>query len=382
MAKARGHIRQRSPGSWQVTIELPPDPGTGKRRQHVETVKGTQKEALKKLTELQRGVDQGLPTPRGKLTVGEWLTRWLQQDVKPQRRIRTYERYESIVRIHLIPAFGSVPLPQLAPSHIKQMLANMAKSGMATTSVAYHRTVLFGAMKAALRADLVARNPVEAAPGPRKDEKEVQPPDVRQVRAILARAESTGHWAFPILHALAYTGLRAGEAMGLLWQGVDLEGANLAVTQSLVRARAGKLIQPPKTKAGRRVVDIDGRTVQVLRALQGKQVLQRMEAQGAYSSAGYVFCNELGEPYDPKRVTRAFQNLAEQCGAGHLKLHSLRHFHATVLLQHKQSIVAVSKRLGHADVSTTLNVYAHILPGWGKDAAAAFAEAMGDVVKE
>ncbi len=382
MAKARGHIRQRSPGSWQVTVELPADPGTGKRRQHIETIKGTQKQALQRLTQLQRQVDTGLPIPKANLTVQEWLDKWLAVDVRPQVRIRTYERYESIVRIHLIPALGAVPLPQLVPSHIKQMLADMAESGMAATSVVYHRTVLFGAMKAALRADLIARNPVEAAPGPRKDTEEVQPPDVQLVRNILARAESAGHWAFPILHVLAYTGTRAGEALGLLWTSVDLDGQSIRVVQTLGRARAGLVVQPPKTKAGRRVVDIDGRTVQVLRALQGKQVLQRLEAQGGYSDAGYVFCNELGEPYDPKRVTRAFQSLAKQCGAGHLKLHSLRHFHATLLLQHKQSIVAVSKRLGHADVSTTLNVYAHVMPGWGKDTADAFAEAMGDVVKE
>ncbi|MBI4202173.1 MAG: site-specific integrase [Chloroflexi bacterium] len=376
MAKARGHVRQRSPGSWQVTLELPPDPGTGQRRQHIETVKGTQKEALKRLTELQRGVDQGLPIPKAGLTVSEWLTRWLAEDVRPTRRIRTYERYESLCRVHIIPALGQTPLTSLAPAHIKTLQNKLADKGLAPASVGYARVVLHGALKAAVQQDLLARNVVDAVKPPSGEKGEVTPPEIVMVRRILTLAEATGHEAFPILHFLAYTGAREGEALGLLWKNVDLEKGYVTILQTYARARVGMIIQPPKTRAGRRMIDLDTRTIQVLQALQGQQVLQKMQAEGAYDDKGYVFCNALGKPIEPKWPAKNLQRLAHTCGLEHITLHSLRHFHASVLLASGQNIFEVSRRLGHASITTTADIYGHMLPGQGKKQADAFAAMM------
>lgn len=136
------------------------------------------------------------------------------------------------------------------------------------------------------------------------------------------------------------------------------------------------MFQPPKTNAGRRTIDLDDATVAVLRAHQGQQLLLKTQLEGGYQDRGLVFPGPTGEPLNPMALNRAFRSLAKKaCLLQGATIHTLRHFHASVMLQ-QQSLVLVSKRLGHASPSITANVYAHILPGWQKEAANAFAKAM------
>ena len=124
------------------------------------------------------------------------------------------------------------------------------------------------------------------------------------------------------------------------------------------------------------MIDLDARTIAVLRAHQGRQLLEKMEAKGAYFDQGYVFTGALGGYIDPKWPTRAFQSLAKQCGVTPVKLRALRHCHASVLFAADQNIFEVSRRLGHASISTTADTYGHMLPGQGKKQADAFAAMM------
>ncbi|MSQ22796.1 MAG: site-specific integrase, partial [Dehalococcoidia bacterium] len=118
------------------------------------------------------------------------------------------------------------------------------------------------------------------------------------------------------------------------------------------------------------------RTVEVLRAHQGRQLLEKMQADGAYTDQGLVFANPLGKPINPMQLTRVFQSLAQQCGLGKPKLHALRHSHATILFAANESLFDVSRRLGHGSIATTADLYGHVLPGAGKKQADAFARMM------
>ena len=160
------------------------------------------------------------------------------------------------------------------------------------------------------------------------------------------------------------------------WQHVKLAEGTISIVRSVGRSRDGLIFGPPKTNKGRRVIDLDQRTIEVLQAHQGGQLLEKVQAEGAYEDEDLVFANPLGDLINPMRVTRAFQSLARQCGVGHVKLHALRHFHASVLFHQKQGLFAVSRRLGHASITTTADLYGHMLPGSGKEQANAFAEAM------
>jgi integrase len=238
-----------------------------------------------------------------------------------------------------------------------------------------HNT-LSGALKYALRMEVVWRNVAQAVTPPKVVRKEVEPPEVTTVRHILEMARQIEHPLFPCLHLIAYTGVRRREALGLRWQDVNLEVGTISIVQTLGRSLQGLIFQPPKTNAGCRVIDLDDDTIAVLRAHQGQQLLLKAGLNGAYHEQGLVFTDPLGDPINPMAVTPAFQSLAKKAGLQGVNIHTLRHFHASVTLQAGQSMVTVSKRLGHASTSITADIYAHCLPGRHKEAANAFAKAM------
>lgn len=371
----RGHLVKRGKSSWTLVLEVGRDQN-GRRRQQWVSVRGTKADAQRKLTELLHQADHGLFFTKGKLTVRDWLAQWLVQDIKPYRATKTHDRYTGVVQKHLIPRIGHIRLTALTPSHVKDLLALLLGQGMTPAGVDLVRTVLHGALKAAVQQELLSRNVVEATTPPRVERSEVVPPEVESVAGILAQAEEAGHPLFATLHLLAYTGARRGEVLALDWQHVDLGEGTISIVRSLGRSREGLTLGPPKTANGRRLIDLDRRTVEVLQAHQGRQLLEKIQAEGAYQDNGLVFADPLGDPINPMQVTRAFQSLARRCGVGHVKLHALRHFHASVLLKQKQSLFAVSRRLGHASISTTADLYGHLLPGSGKEQAEAFAQAM------
>jgi len=176
---------------------------------------------------------------------------------------------------------------------------------------------------------------------------------------------------------MAHTGLRRGEALGLRHQDLNLETGLISIVQTVGRSLyKGVIIEPTKTTYSRRNVDLDDDTVAVLRAHIGKQLLNRMELEEAYKDHGLVFPDQLGNPLNPMALTRAFQSFAMRLGLIGAKPHDLRHFHASVMLQNGQSLLLVSKRLGHASIATTGDIYGHLLPGWQKEAANAFAKTM------
>jgi integrase len=221
------------------------------------------------------------------------------------------------------------------------------------------------------------RNPAKSVTPPRIVRKEVEPPEIATVKRILELAEEEEHQLFPCLHLIAYTGSRRGEALGLRHQDLNLEAGYISIVQTIGRSlHKGLIVQPTKTNAGRRSIDIDDRTVAVLRAHIGRQLLSRMELKDIYEGNGLLFPGPLGAPLNPMTVTRTFQSFAKRLGLKGATLHDLRHFHASVLLQNGQSIVLVAKRLGHASVATTGDIYGHLLSGWGKEAANAFAKAI------
>ena len=165
--------------------------------------------------------------------------------------------------------------------------------------------------------------------------------------------------------------------MGLLWEHVDLDRGFVTVEGSLVRSRErGLILEPPKTNAGRRMVDLDSSTVEVLAEHRRAQAETRAMMREAYDHRGRVFADAIGDWVHPQRLYTTVKSYGRRVGHGSMSVRSLRHFHASLMLQNRENIVVVSKRLGHANVSITSDIYAHALPGWQKQAAEAFAKAM------
>ena len=255
---------------------------------------------------------------------------------------------------------------------------------MAPEGVGLVHRVMSGAMRYAMRMEIVHRNTVSLVSPPTVAKRETEAPTVQEVRDTLSLAKSEKHHLLACIHLVAFTDVRRGEALGLTGDNVNLHAGQMRIIASLVKTRGqGLLLELPKTASGRRVMDLDAGTVDVLIDHRARQDEIKQTMRDAYNDRGRVFAGAEGEWINPAQLTRAVRSLGDRCGVQDLTVRSLRHFHASVMLQSGQNPVVVSKRLGHANVSITSDIYAHSLPGWQKQAATAFAEAMeeGDPVQ-
>lgn len=371
-----GSIRRRGKNSWELTIELGRN-AQGKRQRKFVNVKGRKSDADRRLRELLASLDRGLPIIIEKVTIAEWLDKWLKEHVRPNKRQKTVERYGDVARLHIKPVIGRMQLNRVSPTDIKALETKWLDRGMSPTGVNFAHGILSASLNYAVKMEVLYRNPAKVVDPPRVEKNEVQPPDVKTVNQILATSEESGDGLYPAIRLTAYSGIRRGECLGLHWQQVDFTRQEITIVSSLVRsAEIGLILEPPKSKASRRVIDLDDGTMQILRDHKVRQMEHRLALGLTYEDNDLVFPNELGSVINPMALTRALDRAGKRVQAPHVKLHDLRHFHASLLLQSGQNPVLVSKRLGHSSVSMTLDIYGHLMPGWQREAAEVFAKAM------
>ena len=372
----KGSSRRRSKDSWELTIDLGRD-AQGKRLRKFMNVRGTKSTADRRLREVLSRLDKGIPLAQEKVTVSSWLDRWMADHVVVNGRQKTVERYQGIIDRHVRPRLGHLQLTKIAPADIQKLESELLTQGMAPAGVELVHTVTSGALKYALRMEMVWRNPAQAVSPLKRPHAEPPTPEIEYVRRVLLRGRRDQHPLHAALHLVAYTGIRRGEAMGLMWSEVDLESGWIIVSRGLVRTNTqGLVLENTKTDGSRRKIDLDSETAAVLRAHKVNQLEHRLKADGAYEDRELVFLDSLGQLRNPMALTRAFQSLALKEGLPKLKLHSLRHFHASVLFEQGESPLLVSRRLGHASIKTTVDIYGHLFEGAQKQAAQRFAERM------
>ena len=384
-----GNIKRRS-NSWRIKYEIGRGPD-GKRQTRYRTVRGTRADAKAALVKALAAVEAGTHADPGKLTVADQLRAWRDGRARMRGSPKTHERWTEIIDLHLIPALGSVRLRDLGKDAIEAYFAEAlasgrrdGKGGLAHRTVSHHRTVLSMAMKAAVPA-LLPRNVVGDADLPQPDaasagnddfedleEREVL--DEKSARDLLGAVKDTRLYA-PVLVALT-TGMRRGELLGLRWRDVDLDGAVLRVRTSLEQTKGGLRLKAPKTKAGRRTITLPLVTVEALREHRRTQLEERFAL--GLGRPEMVFTRYDGELVNPRNFSKEYRRIAKAAGVD-VTFHALRHTHASELLRKGVSIAAVSKRLGHSKISTTLNIYAHALPGEQDEAAALMDAALGDL---
>jgi len=361
-------IVKRAKNSYSVVIELGRDPVTGKRRQLWRSVRGSKKDAQALEAQLLHQRDTGIDQP-GKIAVGEFLERWLEDYAKPNTAPRTYERYRQLVRLHLIPALGALPLGKLRPAHIQAAYARVLAARSPQTVLHCHR-VLKEALGHAVKWQLLARNPADAVDPPRPARYEIPAIGPDALRRLLAQDSPYA----ALIHLAASTGLRQGELLGLRWQDVDLERGVVHVRQSLQRVNGSLTFRTPKTHHSRRAVALGPSVVETLR----RHRLQRLQEHLSLGhDLGLVFATPLGTPIDPSNFRRAWQRIVRSANVGHVRFHDLRHAHASLLLAQGVHPKIVSERLGHSSIGITLDTYSHVLPGLQAQVAAQFDALLG-----
>ena len=414
----RGHINKRS--SWQFVIDLGLRPlqrcpacrkrywVEGKRldacprclgpledhvqrRQEFHTGYKSKREAEEALATTISALSSGSYTPPSKTLLAEFLrNEWLPA-TRHTIRPTTYLSYQGHVELHIIPALGHLPLQQLSSAHINAFYAKLLskrantdgdiggnadengakkKRTLSPSTVRRIHATLHRAMRDAVRWNKITRSPADGADPPRAagcGEGEMKVWSVRELKTFLESERENR--LYPLWLTLATTGMRRGEALGLRWEDIDLDAGTLSIRQTRVLAGYEPVLSTPKTKKGRRLVALDPATTGALGRHRHLQSNERLAQGAAGKDSGFVFTRGDGEPYHPERVSKLFRKAAKMAGLPRIRLHDLRHTHATLALSAGIHPKVVSERLGHANIGITLDTYSHCLPALSEEAA-------------
>jgi len=367
----RGHIVKRYRGSYTLVLNLGMDPATGKRKQQWITVRGTKKDAEKRLAEILHQLDNGTFIKPGKTTVAEYLGKWLEDYCKANLAPRTTEGYESIVRCHLIPALGKIPLTQLKPEHLQSLYSKGLSAGLSHRTIRYIHTTLHKSLQTAVKLGMLLRNPTDAVEPPRVQHREMRTMNEPDIHIFLEFAKSTPYYA--LFYLALFTGMRRSELLGLRWCDVDLILCQLSITRALHQLQDGsRIFSQPKTAKGRRLISLSPSTAIVLREHWEQQEKMGQAHSLMLAEDDLVFCHVDGSPLLPNSVSHAWTKLANHVGLKGVRLHDARHTHASVMLKQGTHPKIVQERLGHASIQITLDTYSHVVPGLQQAAANRF----------
>ena len=367
--------------SWTIIVDIS-TAGYKNRKQLRRTVKGTKADAEKELRTILTSVDNGAYVKSNNQTVGQYLEEWLQNYASVNVRPRTYQRYQGIMRNHLIPSLGNITLTQLQPTNIqacyKKSLSGRldGKPGTITAkTLLQHHRVLTQALSHALKFGLISRNAAKLVTPPKAIEKEMRALDFAEVDKFLEAARDTEY--YPLFHLSVYSGLRRSELLGLTWRSIDFNSSQLYITQTVQQLKGGKVaFFEPKTAKSRRSIYLTPVSQLVLKSHREKQEAIRCDLGTVLLESDLVFSNpRTGLPLKPDTITRAFLRIARSVGLHGVRFHDLRHTHATLMLKANVHPKIVSERLGHATVGITLDIYSHVTPGLQEAAARKFDEA-------
>jgi|SRR5579875_672349 integrase len=368
MAK-RGHgegsIYRRKDGRWTAEISL-----EGRKSKFL--YGKTRKEVQEKLKTALYEQQQGMLVTGPQQKVGQFLSHWLEDVHKQSIRPRTYERYEEIVRLHLVPEIGHHHIQKLSPQNLQAFYKKKLEDGLSATTVISFHNLLHKALETAVRWNLLARNPCDLVSPPRRKHFEIQPLSIQQIRQFLAVTRGHRQEALFIL-ALA-TGMRRGELLGLKWQDIDLERGTLQVRRILTRIPSklpGKGFEEaePKTDKGRRSIVLPSFAVEALRQHRLRQREAKLKAGPAWRDHDYVFCTPIGTHLNPTRdVLDVLKSFLKQAGLPDIRFHDLRHSSATMLLGMQVHPKIVQEILGHSQIAITMDIYSHILPTMQEEA--------------
>lgn len=358
--------RKLESGRWQGRVTYY-DANTGKRRQASETF-ATEREA-KKWGREQEMEFRSRPNrnPHTEETLAEYLDRWLEDVVKMRRRDSTFRRYRHSAR-DVQRILGSMQLTRVTAPHIQAMYNQLLGEGKAPGTVKHVHVVLHAALKVAVKWDLIPRNPTEGTEPPAPQPRELTVPTPEQARNFLKAIQQERFYALWIFFAL--TGVRRGEALAIQWGDIDWGARTVTIQRTMSGDASQRRIHPPKTRAGRRSIDLSDYLVAVLQEHRHRQNLEREDAGTRWQEGQWVFTTRNGTWLSPAHVYERFKVLAKRHELPEgVRIHDLRHAMATYWLANGVPVKIVSERLGHANVGITLQLYGHVLPGMQARAA-------------
>ena len=367
----RGSIIKRGKNSYSIVINLGIDPQTGKRKQQWISVKGTKKEAEKRLSELLHQLDTGTFMRPNKTTFAEYLTKWLADYAKPNVAPRSFERYAGVIEQYLIPELGSITLTQLRPEHLQNHYTTRLNNGLSASSVRYHHAVIHIALQTAVKWGLLSRNIADAVEPPRIHRAEMQTWDEGEITQFLEATKDSPYYA--LFYTALFTGMRRSELLAIRWSDVDFMLSQISVSRSLHHLKDGSYIfTEPKSQKSRRTIALSPSAILMLQDYHEKQKLERTMRGVELKDDDLVFSHFDGNPLRPNSMTRAWDTMCNRAGVKKIRLHDARHTHASLMLKQGIHPKIVQERLGHSSIQMTIDTYSHVAPGLQQAAAEGF----------
>ena len=298
-------------------------------------------------------------SPRS-ITLDQWLEYWMEQVIRPNRAQTTVYGYGKIIRNHLSPALGDVPLQKLTPQHLQGYYAMlMEQKGLSANTVRRHHDLLSCALHLAVRQDMLLRSPTDRVEPPRVIPQEARFYTPEELRQLFALVE--GHWLEPIVKLAGALGLRREEICGLRWSSVDFARRRVHIKEARTAAGASIVQKETKNRTSNRVLHLGDELCRLLRQERSAQV-QRSRARGdGWSEDNFVAVDKLGKPYSPNAVSLAFTRFIRSHGMPKITLHGLRHTFATVASAQGAPLFDIGRALGHSTPATTGKIYTHLL---------------------
>lgn len=385
-------IRKRGRNSWELCISDGLDPATGKQVRTFHAFQGTQRQAEEEHTRLARARDLGTHVTPAKITLSDFLDRWLNDHARLHVSARTLQGYKDLCRLHVGPGLGKTRLDKLRPAAIQAFYSDRLDRGrvkpgpvkeaqtepdarLSPQTVLHMHRLLHEALATAVTWGLLPRNPAAAVKPPKVRRKEPAILTEKQTAALLEASAGT-RLHLPVLLAVA-SGLRRGELLALRWSDYDLEAGTLSVRRTLSETKEGLSFKEPKSRTSRRVVALPGFAVEALKEHRKAQAAHRLLVGPGYQDQDLVLPATDGRPWAPNLLTGQFGALVRRLELPSVRFHDLRHGHITQLLLRGVPLKVVSARAGHSGIAITADLYGHLLPGADEQAAAKLDDVYG-----
>jgi len=353
-----GSIYKRADGRWVGQVALPGDSRVRRRRKWV--YGRTRAEVATKKIEAQKSLIDGQDINVENVMFESYALQWLKRK-KIEVKQRTWEGYESRVRVHLLPAFAGRKIRSLKPDHLRDLYSDVMSRGISARTVRHIHTILQSILKTAEQDGLLPRNVALLVKPPRVVRREIKTLTPDEARRLINGA--IGHADAALFVMALTTGLRLGELLGLRWKDVDTGRSTARILQSLSWIKGGWALDEPKTAGSRRQIKLTELATASLITHRSKQAETMLRSGPIWSDHDLVFASRIGTPRTLQSVTqRSFKPLLRRLGIPIVRFHDLRHTAATLLLGEGVHPKIVSEMLGHSSVQITLDTYSHVTP--------------------
>lgn len=373
-----GSIYQRKDGTWAGVSKYTAQDKTIKK--HFVYAKSYNKVAKKK-KEWEATNSKGPVSTDADMTLSDYA-RTIYFPSYSDGRIRqsTYEGYLRTFNAHIKPKIGHIKLCALRRDRVKAFLDDRLEHGNLKTGgplkrrqVEYIYTILRMILHYAVNNEILQRNVCDLVTIPgKKDKLTFHPWTTEQTELFVESVQKSR--LFPLYMVACYTGLRRSEILALSWDNIDFTKGTISVQRALTRSIGGVKFGPPKSNQSRRTICVSEPVINALKIWKKKQATEKLAFPGHYNTDNLVFCSEMGEPFNPERISRTFQADLMKSGLPHIRFHDLRHGYGTMLLEEGVDIAVISKMMGHSSIAVTADIYLKVREPLMKDAASRLAK--------